>query len=165
MFLKRRIPILIVIIVGLLTLFGHFITQKNVQEFVDNDATQWFDIIASFSIFLGALILLKLQMSKIIRNKNIKISFDNTPSIFSFNQIDLGISIKSTLMFERIFYGYKTLFYCFKKHDFPIKNSSLNNIFINKKCFNETISKSLTLKTTEFFNHFDLMKYSKYLEE
>ena len=57
------------------------------------------------------------------------------------------------------------LLYCFKKHDFPIENSSLNNIFINKKCFNETISKSLALKTTEFFNHFDLMKYSKYLEE
>ncbi len=69
MFLKRRIPILIVIIVGLLTLFGHFITQKNVQEFVDNDATQWFDIIASFAIFLGALNLLKLQMTKIIRKK------------------------------------------------------------------------------------------------
>ena len=111
------------------------------------------------------LILTKNYYSEIIRNKNIKISFDNTPSIFSFNQIDLGISIKSTLMFERIFYGYKTLLYCFKKHDFPIKNSSLNNIFINKKCFNEIISKSLALKTTEFFNHFDLMKYSKYLEE
>ena len=47
------------------------------------------------------LSLTKNYYSKIIRNKNIKISFDNTPSIFSFNQIDLGISIKSTLMFER----------------------------------------------------------------
>ena len=68
-------------------------------------------------------------------------------------------------MFERIYYGYKTLLYCYKQKDFPVLNSSLNNIFIDKKSFNETISKSLSFKTSEFFNHFDIMKYSKYLED
>ena len=70
MFLKRHVPLFIVVIIGLLTLFGNFIDNDEVQNFVDNDATQWFDIIASFAIFLGALNMLKLQMLKIIRKQN-----------------------------------------------------------------------------------------------
>ena len=69
MLLKRHIPLFIVVGVGLLTLFGHFINQKDIQNFVDNDSTQWFDIIASFAIFLGALNMLKLQMLKITRKQ------------------------------------------------------------------------------------------------
>ena len=69
MLLKRHIPLMIVIGVGLLTLFGHFINNATVQNFVDNDATQWFDIIASFAVFLGALNMLKLQLIKIIKKK------------------------------------------------------------------------------------------------
>ena len=70
MFLKRHVPLFIVVIIGLLTLFGNFIDNDEVQNFVDNDATQWFDIIASFAIFLGSLNMLKLQMLKIIRKQN-----------------------------------------------------------------------------------------------
>ena len=62
MLLKRHIPLMIVIGVGLLTLFGHFINNAAIQNFVNNDATQWFDIIASFAVFLGALNMLKLQI-------------------------------------------------------------------------------------------------------
>ena len=65
--LKRQIPLLIVIGVGLLTLSSHFINHQGIKDFADNDATQWFDIIASFAIFLGALNMLKMQMQKIIR--------------------------------------------------------------------------------------------------
>ena len=38
MLLKRHIPLLIVIGVGLLTLFGHFIYNDSIQAFVDKDA-------------------------------------------------------------------------------------------------------------------------------
>ena len=69
MLLKRHIPLLIVIGVGLLTLFGHFINNEAIRGFVDNDATQWFDIIASFAVFLGALNMLKLQLIKIIKKQ------------------------------------------------------------------------------------------------
>jgi hypothetical protein len=58
-----------VIGVGLLTLFGHFINNDSIQAFVDKDALQWFDIIASFAIFLGALNMLKLQLIKIIKKQ------------------------------------------------------------------------------------------------
>ena len=69
MFLKRYIPLFIVIGVGWFTLMGHFINNESIQNFVNNDATQWFDIIASFAILLGALNMLKLQLLKIIKKQ------------------------------------------------------------------------------------------------
>jgi len=69
MILKRHIPLLIVITVGLLTLFGNFIKQDDIHNFVKNIATEWFDIIASFAIFLGALNMMKLHIKKIINKK------------------------------------------------------------------------------------------------
>ena len=69
MFLKRQMPTIIAISVGLFILFGHFINYEPVQQFVNNDATQWFDIIASFAIFLGALNMLKLQVLRVAQKK------------------------------------------------------------------------------------------------
>jgi hypothetical protein len=66
---KRQIPILIVTLVGSITLFGWFIDQPNIKEFVNDDATQWFDILASFAIILGALNLIKLQVQKVLYQK------------------------------------------------------------------------------------------------
>lgn len=70
MFWKRQIPIAIVALIGTITLFGWFTDQPTIKSFVDDDATQWYDILASFAIFLGALNLLKMQMQKIIKRKN-----------------------------------------------------------------------------------------------
>ena len=66
---KRHIPILIVAVIGSLTLFGWFIDEPIIKAFVDDDATQWFDILASFAIFLGGFNLLKMQMQKVLRKK------------------------------------------------------------------------------------------------
>ena len=66
---KRHIPILIVAVIGSLTLFGWFIDEPKIKAFVDDDATQWFDILASFAIFLGGFNLLKMQMQKVLRKK------------------------------------------------------------------------------------------------
>jgi len=63
---KRHIPILIVTMIGSITLFGWFIDQPDVKEFVGDDATQWYDILASFAIILGALNLIKLQVQKVL---------------------------------------------------------------------------------------------------
>ncbi|MAJ45353.1 MAG: hypothetical protein CMF96_11515 [Candidatus Marinimicrobia bacterium] len=69
MILKRIIPLLIVISIGSLTLFGHFINIESIQDFVNNDSTQWFDIISSFAIFLGSLNLIKMQSLNIIKKR------------------------------------------------------------------------------------------------
>ena len=70
MFLKRYIPIGIVAFFGSLTLFGWFIDNESVEAFVKDDATPWYDIIASFAIFLGALNLLKLQFLKVVKRQS-----------------------------------------------------------------------------------------------
>ena len=64
---KRQIPILIVSVIGFLTLFGWFIDQPTIKSFVDDDATQWYDIIAGFAVFLGSLNLLKLHLTRVFR--------------------------------------------------------------------------------------------------
>jgi hypothetical protein len=69
MFWKRKIPIAIAAVIGFLTLFGWFVDEPHIASFVDDDATQWYDILASFAIFLGALNLLKMQGQKIIHRK------------------------------------------------------------------------------------------------
>lgn len=69
MFWKRKVPIAIAAIVGFLTLFGWFVDEPHIESFVNDDATQWFDILASFAIFLGALNLLKLQGRKVLQRR------------------------------------------------------------------------------------------------
>ena len=66
MFWKRQIPILIVSLIGFATLLGWFFDQPTFKSFVDDDATQWFDILAAFAIFLGGLNLFKLQTQKVL---------------------------------------------------------------------------------------------------
>ena len=70
MVLRRYIPILIVGFFGSFTLFGWFINNETVEAFINDDATQWYDIIASFAIFLGALNLLKLQFLKVLKRQS-----------------------------------------------------------------------------------------------
>ena len=67
--MKRRIPLLIVVGVGFLTLFGHFINHTGINNFVNNDATQWFDIITAFALFLGSLNLMMIQFNKVLKRK------------------------------------------------------------------------------------------------
>jgi len=65
--IKRQLPIVIVIVVGFLSLGGHFINNAPLKNFIDNDATQWYDIIAGFAVFLGSLNLLKLHLTRVTR--------------------------------------------------------------------------------------------------
>ncbi len=67
--LKRQVPIAIVFITGLLTLFGWFVKSQPIESFLNDKATQWFDIIASFAMILGALNLLRVQTQKVLRRR------------------------------------------------------------------------------------------------
>lgn len=68
MLLKRYIPIGIVAFFGALTLSAWFIDNETIETFANDDATQFFDIIAAFAVFLGALNLLKLQFIKVLNS-------------------------------------------------------------------------------------------------
>lgn len=67
---KRYIPILIVAFIGFLTLFGWFVDEPHIESFVNDDATQWYDILMSFAIVLGGLNLMKLQIRKVIKKQS-----------------------------------------------------------------------------------------------
>jgi len=68
--LKRYIPIAIVSFFGALTLSAWFIDNETIETFANDDATQFFDIIAAFAVFLGALNLLKLQFIKVLKQQS-----------------------------------------------------------------------------------------------
>ena len=68
MLLKRWIPLFILVFVGILTLLSWFVPHDPIGELGD-DFSQFFDIIASFAIILGAANLIKLQGSKIHKQK------------------------------------------------------------------------------------------------
>ncbi len=68
MLLKRWIPLFILIFVGVLTLTSWFVPHDPIGNLQD-DFAQFFDIIASFAIILGAANLIKLQGTKIARRK------------------------------------------------------------------------------------------------
>ena len=70
MLLKRYIPIAIVAFFGALTLSAWFIDNEAIETFANDDATQFFDIIAAFAVFLGALNLLKLQFIKVLKQQS-----------------------------------------------------------------------------------------------
>ena len=70
MLLKRYIPIAIVAFFGALTLSAWFIDNETTETFANDDATQFFDIIAAFAVFLGALNLLKLQFIKVLKQQS-----------------------------------------------------------------------------------------------
>ena len=68
--MKRQIATFVLIFIGFLALIGNFINNSPLNNFIDKDATQWFDIISGFAAFLGVLNLMKLHLNKIsIREK------------------------------------------------------------------------------------------------
>ena len=74
--MKRQIAYFLVIFIGFLALLGHFINYSPLNNFIDNDATQWFDIISGFAAYLGVINLLQLNINKVTNslNKKLKLS-------------------------------------------------------------------------------------------
>ena len=54
---------------GFLTLFGWFIDQNQIKDFVDIHGLQWYSIISTFAIFLGIITLIKLQLIKVLKKQ------------------------------------------------------------------------------------------------
>ena len=69
MFFKRQLPVYIMVTVGILTLLGHFIKGGAIEDFIQQDSLSWFNIIASFSILLGAFNLLKIHFQKFFKKQ------------------------------------------------------------------------------------------------
>ena len=68
--MKKQIATFIMMFMGFLSLSGYFINNKILKDFVDNDANQWYMIMAGFAAFLGVINLLQNHLGKIAYKKN-----------------------------------------------------------------------------------------------
>ena len=79
-------------------------------------------------------------------------NFYNMESRNSFKDFDLGFGTFSSILFERLHCGYKTLFFNNSIDKFPVKNSKINSlVFSDYSFFTTKISESLELNTDLFF--------------
>ena len=89
---------------------------------------------------------------------------DETSTADKFNAVDIAISPISTVLFERLFCGYKTLIGCYDMNDFPVSNSNFSNItFRNLEELKLLLNKSLKQSKDEFFKSNNLIGY-RYFE-
>lgn len=95
-------------------------------EFVSNDATK------SLIIFLHPLEKNKKYFNDTLKHyktlyKNLEPNFAplNTSSAMSFNNTDVAVALYSTLIYERIFMGFKSIITPLQIDNFPLKDSSL----------------------------------------
>lgn len=97
-----------------------------------------------------------------LQHENVSLADTTIPSIEGFDGINIAVSLYSTLMFERIFLGFKTILAPFDYDQFPIKQSSLNQICAhNMQQLYLKLDFNLNLTTKDFFESNQLQNYSK----
>lgn len=90
---------------------------------------------------------------------NFKIVDKTINASHSFNMVDLGIAFSSTIMHERLFCGFKSIFFT-RNNFFPLESSKLYPISSNEKSsFINLLESSLKINTYEFFKKNDLLDY------
>ncbi len=67
--MKREVPIIITLVVGIVFILSYFIPHAPFGE-LETFYNEWFSIVASFAIWLGALNLMKLSVLRISRKQH-----------------------------------------------------------------------------------------------
>lgn len=95
---------------------------------------------------------------------NYQLAEENTPSSLLFEKADVGVAFLSTIVYERLYYGFKTLIMPVGTPSFPVENSNMKNICLeNKDQFDLKLKSSLMMSNTEFFNTNGISHYANYL--
>ena len=70
----------------------------------------------------------------------------------AFAKVNIGISVFSTIIFERISLGFKTILAPLDKKDFPLSGSPFRNIcaYTREELFSK-LDKNLSMNNKEFF--------------
>ncbi len=85
------------------------------------------------------------------------------PTASLFSMIDLAVAFNSTIIFERLYFGFKCLMLPLFNPNFPLKNTSMENICaINKEDFFHKLDKNLAYSTQEYFDQNMLQNYPYY---
>ena len=103
----------------------------------------------------------EVYYKEFLQHNNVSLADTMISSIEGFDDINIGVSLYSTLMFERIYLGFKTILAPFDYDDFPIKQSSLNQICVhNIQQLYTKLDVNLKLTTIDFFEINHLKNYS-----
>ena len=106
----------------------------------------------------------KSYYEAIINQGNVSIGSLFKASIESFDQVNLAVSLYSTLMFERIFFGFKTILAPWGYPEFPIKGCPFNNICAKDiPDLEKKILHNLPLSRQDFFDKNNIKHYTNYL--
>jgi hypothetical protein len=104
----------------------------------------------------------EVYYNEFLKFNNVSMADTSIASIEGFDDVNLGVSLYSTLMFERIYLGFKTILAPFDYDEFPIKHSSLNQICVKSlKQLYAHLDINLDLTTADFFQNNQLQNYSK----
>ena len=84
----------------------------------------------------------------------------DVPSNQLFDQVDLVVSFYSSLLFERLYFGFKTIFYTLFSDNFPLEKSSIRSICAFREDeLEKLIIKSIQLSDKDFFRTMNLENY------
>lgn len=88
----------------------------------------------------------------------------NNPTVQNFEKVDIAMGCFSTILYERLFCNFKTLFGAYGIKDFPVENSALENIsFDSFESLRNKLFSSLIVNTDQFFIKNELKGY-RYFE-
>lgn len=91
---------------------------------------------------------------------NYTFSSPEIKSTEAFNKCNIALVALSTILFERLMMGFKTLIYNDKKNEFPHPSSVLNNIsFRNATELSDLLESNLLKENADFFNESKLDSY------
>lgn len=75
----------------------------------------------------------------------------------SFHTVDIGVAAFSTILYERLFCGYKTLIGNYFMEDFPLKGSSLEGVcFSSDESMRTLLKEAGRIGTEQFFQNYRL---------
>lgn len=92
--------------------------------------------------------------------ERVDVTGKETISTQTFNAVNIGISVFSTIMFERINLGFKTILTPMDKKDFPLVNSPFRNIcaYSKEELFLK-LDRNMNLSKDEFFEENSISNY------
>lgn len=80
-----------------------------------------------------------------------------TSSARSFHTVDIGVAAFSTILYERLFCGYKTLIGNYFMEDFPLKGSTLEGVcFSSDESMSKLLEEAGSTSTDQFFQNYRL---------
>ncbi|MFT4778429.1 MAG: hypothetical protein ACI923_000959, partial [Flavobacteriales bacterium] len=91
---------------------------------------------------------------------NVEIVQQGVQTSKAFNQVDIAVAAFSTILYERLFCGFKTFIGNYGMNHFPLPNSSLETIcFNNETQLKELLVKASQITRKDFFQEFGLKPY------